>query len=77
MTSAAGQARPGEPSVSPAPTPQQPAAPKPAIVDFVCEADVRTAIREQRKIYIGPKTIVTPAARDLATPSDMLVLAQG
>jgi len=54
---------------------QQPAPPKPEIVDFVCEEDVRKAIRESRKIYIGPKTIVTPSARDLAAPSDILVLA--
>lgn len=46
-------------------------------VDFVCEADVRDAIREKRKIYIGPRTIVTPSARDLADPSDILVLAKG
>jgi hypothetical protein len=46
-------------------------------MDFVCEADVRDAIREKRKIYIGPKTIVTPSARDLADTSDILVLAQG
>lgn len=45
-------------------------------VDFVCEADVRDAIRAGRKIFIGPKTIVTPSARDLAEPSDILVLAQ-
>jgi hypothetical protein len=45
-------------------------------VDFVCEADVRDALRDGRKIYIGPKTIVTPSARDLAEPSDILVLAQ-
>jgi hypothetical protein len=44
-------------------------------VDFVCENDVRNAIRDQRKIYIGPRTIVTPSARDLAGPSDILVLA--
>lgn len=46
-------------------------------VDFVCEADVRAAIREKRKIPVGPKTIVTPSARDLAGPSDILVLVQG
>jgi len=46
-------------------------------VDFVCEADVRNALKEKRKIYIGPKTIVTASARDLAAPSDILVLAQG
>jgi hypothetical protein len=56
-----------------APSPAPPA--KPKAVDFVCEDDVRLAIREKRKIYIGPKTIVTPSARDLASPSDILVLA--
>jgi hypothetical protein len=45
-------------------------------VEFVCEADVRDAIKEQRKIFIGPKTIVTPSARDLAAPSDILVVVQ-
>jgi hypothetical protein len=40
----------------------------------VCEADVQQAIREKRKIHIGPRTIVTPSARDLAEPSDILVL---
>jgi len=43
-------------------------------VDFVCEADVRDAVREKRKIYIGPRTIVTPSARDLAATGDILVL---
>ncbi|MGB9454463.1 MAG: hypothetical protein ABSB23_05375 [Bryobacteraceae bacterium] len=42
----------------------------------MCEADVRDAIKENRKIFIGPKTIVTPSARDLASPSDILVLVQ-
>jgi len=42
----------------------------------VCEDDVRDAIREKRKIYIGPKTVVTPSARDLASASDILVLAK-
>jgi acetaldehyde dehydrogenase (acetylating) len=54
---------------------ETPAPPKPQIVDFVCEDDVRTAIKHSKKIYIGPRTIVTPAARDLASPSDILVLA--
>jgi hypothetical protein len=36
---------------------------------------VRNAIKHSRKIYISPKTIVTPSARDLASPSDILVLA--
>jgi acetaldehyde dehydrogenase (acetylating) len=51
------------------------AAPVP-IVDFVCEHDVRVAIQQSRKIYIGPKTIVTPSARDLAAQHETLVTAQ-
>jgi acetaldehyde dehydrogenase (acetylating) len=34
-------------------------------VEFVCEDDVRQAVRQGRKIVIGERTIVTPAARDL------------
>lgn len=45
-------------------------------MDFVCEADVRDAIRHNRKIHISPRTIVTPSARDLAAANDILVLAQ-
>jgi acetaldehyde dehydrogenase (acetylating) len=45
-------------------------------VNFVCEDDVRQAIRDGRKIYIRPKTIITPSARDLAAPGDILVLAE-
>jgi len=46
-----------------APEPATPAAPAP--VAFVCEDDVRAAMKEGRQILIGEKTIVTPAARDL------------
>jgi hypothetical protein len=45
-------------------------------VDFVCEADVRAAIGEKRKITIGPGTIVTPSARDLAGAADVLALVK-
>ena len=52
---------PSPPGLNPAPAaPVQPAA------DFVCEDDVRQAVRQGRKIVIGERTIVTPAARDLA-----------
>jgi acetaldehyde dehydrogenase (acetylating) len=34
-------------------------------VDFVCEDDVREAVRAGRKLLIGERTIVTPSARDL------------
>jgi acetaldehyde dehydrogenase (acetylating) len=54
--------------------PEKPAERPVPIADFVCEDDVRAAMKQSRKIYIGPKTIVTPSARDLA--GDILVLAQ-
>jgi acetaldehyde dehydrogenase (acetylating) len=34
-------------------------------VGFICEDDVREAIRAGRKLLVGEKTIITPAARDL------------
>jgi acetaldehyde dehydrogenase (acetylating) len=46
-------------------TPASPTGPPPAPpVPFVCEDDVRAAAKAGRRIVIGPKTIVTPAARD-------------
>jgi acetaldehyde dehydrogenase (acetylating) len=81
----AARARPSRPEAADAPTcpcpiPALPApAPAPAevaIADFVCENDVRAAMQQSQKIYIGPKTIVTPAARELADQHDILVLAQ-
>ncbi len=40
-------------------------------VDFVSESDVRSAVETGRRIYISPKTIVTPAARDLGDEKDI------
>jgi hypothetical protein len=37
----------------------------PSVVDFVCEDDVREALKARRTILIGERTIVTPLARDL------------
>ena len=37
----------------------------PAPMDFVCEEDVRLAIRAGRKLIVSERAIVTPAARDL------------
>jgi hypothetical protein len=62
----------GRKEATPAPPPQ----PEPAITDFVCEDDVRQAIAQSKKIFIGPKTIVTPSARDLAGPHDILILTK-
>jgi acetaldehyde dehydrogenase (acetylating) len=65
--------------VAPVPTPEPPAAPSPPpeVADFVCEDDVRRAVRESRKIFIGPKTIVTPSARDFAGQHDVMVMTPG
>lgn len=46
---------------------------KPA--EFVCEDDVRQAIKQNRKIVIGERTIVTPAARDLGEQHRLFVQA--
>jgi len=46
------------------------------ISDFVCEDDVRRAIAQSKKIYIGPGSIVTPSARDLALRDDTLVMTE-
>ena len=45
----------------------------PVAVSFVCEDDVRQALRKGEKIYVTPKSIITPAARDLGTDKDVLV----
>ena len=63
-----GITAPMEPKPEPSPavaTPSGAAAVQQA-ADFVCEDDVRQAVRQGRKIIVGDRTIVTPAARDLA-----------
>jgi len=52
----------------PGPTAEQPAA-------FVCEDDVRAAMRAGRKVLIDEKTIVTPSARDLGEAQKLFVQA--
>jgi len=71
--------RPAAPTADPAPSPASaavapaaatgaaPPAQPPAA--FVCEDDVRTALKEGRQILIGERTIITPAARDLGEAS--------
>jgi hypothetical protein len=56
-----------------APKASAPSAPTVAVAGVVCENDVRAAIRKGSKIYVGPKTVVTPSARDLAREHDVLV----
>jgi acetaldehyde dehydrogenase (acetylating) len=47
--------------------------PEPPPVDFVCEEDVREAIRAGRKIRLAERAIVTPAARDLGDANFIFV----
>jgi hypothetical protein len=42
---------------------------------FVCEDDVRVALRAGRKVMIGDKTIITPAARDLGEENKVFIQA--
>jgi acetaldehyde dehydrogenase (acetylating) len=44
------------------------------VAEFVCENDVRVALTKQEKIFIGPKTILTPSARDLGNDHETFVM---
>ena len=61
---------------SAAPTPAAPSAqPVPVVVaEFVSETDVRAAIAGNQKIFLGPKSIVTPSARDLGNDHELFVI---
>jgi acetaldehyde dehydrogenase (acetylating) len=67
--------RPGpRPSASVVSVPETPAAvPEEPAVDFVAEEDVRTALREGRRLRLAPRAIVTPSARDLAQGRSVLL----
>ena len=65
------------PAAAPAATPGQPAsAPLSKPLDFVCEEDVRQALKQGQKLTIGERTIVTPAARDLAEQHRLFTSAE-
>jgi acetaldehyde dehydrogenase (acetylating) len=65
--------------LAPTPAPQAPEAPKaPTPSDpeqFVCEDDVRQAVRAGRKILVSEKTIITPAARDAGEAGKVFIFA--
>jgi hypothetical protein len=44
-------------------------------LDFVCEEDVRLALKAGRKLVVSEKAIVTPAARDLAEQHRVFTVA--
>ena len=64
-------APPAEPTARP--TPQESAVDPPEPVSFVCEEDIRQALKEDRKIHVDAKSIITPAARDLGNQKAVLV----
>jgi acetaldehyde dehydrogenase (acetylating) len=45
-------------------------------VEFVSEAEIRSALKRKEKIVVGPRTIITPAARDLAAQFDVFTIAE-
>ena len=53
----------------PAVAPEPPSTP----VEFVCEEDVRKALKAQRTLVIGERTIVTPSARELGEAKRVFV----
>ena len=63
------------PRASPAPAAEPAVRETERPLDFVCEDDVRTAMRAGRKLIVGEKTIVTPSARDLGESAKVFVYA--
>ena len=53
---------------------KKPEPPKPEVVPFVSENDVRVAITKGQRIFVGPKTIITPSARDLASDHEGVLI---
>lgn len=64
-------AKPAPPPARPTPPEATPDPPEPA--SFVCEDDIRQALKEDRKIHVNEKSIITPAARDLGNQKAVLV----
>ena len=70
--------RPAEPATVPAekaPGTISSTTPPQTAADFICEDDVRAAMRDGRTLVVGEKTIVTPSARDLGEAHRVFVQA--
>jgi acetaldehyde dehydrogenase (acetylating) len=71
-------AEPGDRNPSDSPAPGSPASADQASAvpaEFVCEEDVRAAMRARRKLLVGERTIITPAARDLGDAEKVFIRA--
>jgi hypothetical protein len=44
-----------------------------SVENFVCEEDVRQAVKSGKKLLIGERTIITPAARDAGEAANVFV----
>ena len=70
---ASGAAKPAAGAVISSPAGTKAATPATNVSPFVTEGDVRRAVTRGEKIFIGPKTILTPSARDVAGSENVLV----
>jgi acetaldehyde dehydrogenase (acetylating) len=72
------ETRPAEPTSqsSPRRKAELPPAPVVNVSVFVSENDVRRAMTRNEKIFIGPKTILTPSARDLGVEHEVFIETQ-
>ena len=71
---AAGGTKSAASSASTPPVGAKAAATATNVSPFVTEGDVRRAVTRGEKIFIGPKTILTPSARDVAGSENVIVL---
>lgn len=55
----------------PANAPSQSATSGRKAAEFVSEDDVKRAIEKGEKIFVGPRTIITPSARDIGDPAEV------
>jgi len=65
----------GEATSQPARAPSQSATNGHKAAEFVSEDDVKQAIQKGEKIYVGPRTIITPSARDIGDPAEVFAKA--
>jgi acetaldehyde dehydrogenase (acetylating) len=65
----------GGSSREPAKAPPQTGANGGKAAEFVSEDDVKRAIQKGEKIYVGPRTIITPSARDIGDPAEVFAKA--
>ena len=73
MGASAPEALPPKPAPTSTPA-AHPLPPPVEVAEFLSENDVRMALTRERKLYIGPKTILTPSARDLGNEHEIFIM---